>query len=136
VGAVACDRHGHLAAATSTGGMTNKRDGRVGDSPLIGAGTFAEDATAAISGTGMGEAFIQGVVAYDIAARCRYAGQTLPDAVSATIATALTARQAEGGVIAVNQAREIVLGFNSEGMYRGYVLGRSAPQVAIDRSGR
>ena len=87
VGAVALDLHGHLAAATSTGGMTNKRAGRVGDSPLIGAGTYADDARAAVSCTGSGEMFIRAAAAYDVCARMRYAGLSLAQAAQAVVMT-------------------------------------------------
>lgn len=119
VGAVACDKNGHLAAATSTGGMTNKKFGRVGDTPLIGAGTYADE-TVAVSCTGHGEYFMLGVTAYDVAARMRYKGLTLENAARETI-DHLTQIQGEGGLIAVDAMGNITLPFNSEGMYRGSV---------------
>ena len=119
VGAVACDVQGHLAAGTSTGGMTNKRFGRVGDSALIGAGTFADD-VCAVSCTGHGEDFMLGVTAYDVAARMRYAGQSLKEAAQASI-DQLTTIDGEGGLIAVDSEGNVTLPFNSEGMYRGFV---------------
>ncbi len=119
VGAVACDKNGHLAAATSTGGMTNKKFGRVGDTPLIGAGTYA-DGTVAVSCTGHGEYFMLGVTAYDVAARMKYKGLSLEKAARETI-DHLTHIQGEGGLIAVDSHGNVTLPFNSEGMYRGSV---------------
>lgn len=119
VGAVACDQNGHLAAATSTGGMTNKKFGRVGDTPIIGAGNYA-DATVAVSCTGHGEYFMLGVTAYDVAARMKYKGFNLEDAARETIEH-LTAIQGEGGLIAVDSVGNLTLPFNSDGMYRGAV---------------
>lgn len=133
VGAVALDAHGHLAAGTSTGGMTNKMFGRVGDSPLIGAGTYASDATAAVSATGAGEFFIRGVVAHDIAARMAYGGQTLAQAAEATVRDKLDATQGRGGVIALDRQGNYRFAFNTEGMYRGVVQGDGTPQTAIYR---
>lgn len=124
VGAVARDRDGRIAAATSTGGMANQQDGRVGDSPVIGAGTYARDGQAAISCTGEGEAFIRGVVAYDIVARMRYDGATLPEAVSATIATELTAEHASGGLVAVGSDGRVVVAHNSPTMFAAFDDGR------------
>ena len=120
VGAVACDRDGNLAAATSTGGMTNKKFGRVGDTALIGAGTYAENATCAVSCTGHGEFFMTGVTAYDVAARIKYKGIDLENAARETIEH-LTEIGGEGGFIAVDSQGTVVLQFNSEGMYRGSV---------------
>lgn len=120
VGAVACDRAGHLAAATSTGGLTNKKYGRVGDSPLIGAGTYANDRTCAISATGYGEFFMRGVVAYDISALMEYQGLSLEAACRKVILEKQVALGGEGGVIGVDAAGNIALVFNSEGMYRGW----------------
>ncbi|MBK7394585.1 MAG: isoaspartyl peptidase/L-asparaginase [Chloracidobacterium sp.] len=119
VGAVACDINGHLAAATSTGGMTNKKFGRIGDTPLVGLGNYADD-TCAVSCTGHGEYFMLGVTAYDVAARMKYKGLSLEDAARETIAH-LTKINGEGGLIAVDTAGNITLPFNSDGMYRGYV---------------
>jgi L-asparaginase / beta-aspartyl-peptidase len=124
VGAVALDADGRLAAATSTGGYTGKLPGRVGDSPLVGAGTYADD-LCAVSGTGLGEAFIRTVLAYDVAARLRYGKQNLSRATGAALAQ-IAALGADGGVIAVDRRGNIAMPFNSEGMYRG----------AIDRRGR
>jgi len=119
VGAVACDASGNLAAATSTGGMTNKKFGRVGDTALIGAGTYAENATCAVSCTGHGEFFMMGVTAYDVSARMKYRGIDLETAARQTIER-LTDLGGEGGFIAVDTSGNVVLPFNSEGMYRGY----------------
>ncbi len=119
VGAVACDKRGHLAAATSTGGMTNKKFGRVGDTAIIGAGTYA-DAHVAVSCTGHGEYFMLGVTAYDVAARMKYKGLSLDEAAKETI-NHLTKIRGEGGLIAVDTKGDITLPFNSEGMYRGFV---------------
>ncbi len=120
VGAVACDSNGNLAAATSTGGMTNKKFGRIGDSPLIGAGNYAENRTCAVSCTGHGEFFMLGVTAYDVAARMKYKKIGLEQAARETIEN-LTEIGGEGGLIAVDNQGNIALPFNSEGMYRGFV---------------
>jgi beta-aspartyl-peptidase (threonine type) len=133
VGAVALDVHGHLAAATSTGGMTNKRVGRIGDSPLIGAGTYADDATAAVSCTGSGEMFMRVVAAYDVCARMRYAGQTLQQATDAVVLDVLPKIDGRGGLIAVDRLGNICLPFNTEGMYRAFARGAEAPHTAIHR---
>lgn len=120
VGAVALDQYGHLAAATSTGGMTNKKWGRVGDSPLIGAGTWADERVA-ISATGHGEVFIQHAVAYDVAARMKYAGASLQEAAEGTIIKHLgTVEPDSGGIIAVDALGNVCLPFNTEGMYRAW----------------
>lgn len=130
VGAVALDVHGHLAAATSTGGMTNKAYGRVGDTPLIGAGTWA-DKHCAISCTGHGEYFIRQVVAYDIAALMRYAHLSLEEATNHVVKEKLAKVQGEGGVIAINKQGEISLCFNSAGMYRGFKHSNGSSLFAI-----
>ena len=117
VGAVARDAAGRVAAATSTGGMVGQADGRVGDSPIVGAGVYARDDVVAISGTGHGEAFICGVVAHDIASRIRYAQAGLADAVRATIETELGRRATTGGVIAVGGDGRIVVAHNSPAMF-------------------
>lgn len=119
VGCVALDSHGNLAAGTSTGGMTNKRFGRIGDSPIIGAGNYADNATCAVSGTGHGEYFIRTVAGYDIAARMKFAGKSLADAADATIAE-LGSMGGTGGVIAIDAAGNIAAPFNTPGMYRGW----------------
>ena len=120
VGAVALDTHGNLAAATSTGGMTNKRYGRVGDSPLIGAGTWADE-RCAVSGTGWGEFFIRNVVAHDIAARMAYGGASLAEAADAVILQRVPELGGDGGAIAVDREGNIAMPFNTSGMYRGWI---------------
>ena len=126
VGAVALDAEGHLAAGTSTGGMTNKRWGRIGDSPLIGAGTYAADATCGVSATGHGEYFIRLAIAHDIAARAAYLGETCAQAAAHVIGTTLTDAGGTGGVIVLDAEGRAAMPFNTEGMYRG----------TITRSGR
>lgn len=121
VGAVALDQHGNLAAATSTGGTSNKKFGRVGDSPIIGAGTYADNATCAVSATGDGEYFIRGVVAYDITAMMRYAGLSVSEAANAVIHGKLTDMRATGGVIAMDARGNVSMPFNTPGMYRGVI---------------
>ena len=118
VGAVACDALGNLAAATSTGGMTNKKWGRVGDSPLIGAGTYASNATCAVSCTGSGEYFIRGVAAYDVACLIEYKGYSLEAAASEVIHRRMVALGGDGGLIAIDNKGNIAMPFNTEGMYR------------------
>ncbi len=132
VGAVALDVHGHLAAATSTGGMTNKRYGRVGDSPLIGAGNWADDRVA-VSGTGWGEFFIRCAVAHDIAARVAYGGASLEDSAEAVILQAVPALGGDGGAIAVDAQGNIALPFNTSGMYRGWIARDGRRGTAIFR---
>lgn len=129
VGAVACDSEGRLAAATSTGGMTNKKFGRVGDTPIIGAGNYADE-ICAVSCTGHGEYFMLGVTAYDLAARMKYKGLSLEQAANETIEN-LTAIGGEGGLIAVDSLGNVVLPFNSDGMYRGYVTADVRPSTEI-----
>lgn len=133
VGAVALDAQGNLAVATSTGGMTNKRPGRVGDTPLIGAGTYADNRTAAISCTGTGEMFMRTAAAYDICARMAYAGQTLDAAAREVVMNVLPAIGGRGGLIAVDAQGNLSLPFNTEGMYRGWARVGEAPQTAIYR---
>jgi beta-aspartyl-peptidase (threonine type) len=133
VGAVALDADGHLAAATSTGGMTNKRFGRVGDTAIIGAGTYADDQTCAISCTGHGEYFIRAVTAYDIACLMKYKGLTLGEACDEAVGHTLHELGGEGGLIAVDRMGNIALPFNSEGMYRAWITSESEAQVAIYR---
>jgi beta-aspartyl-peptidase (threonine type) len=118
VGAVACDTYGNLAASTSTGGMTNKRFGRIGDSPVIGSGTYANNNTCAVSCTGHGEFFLRSVVAYDISCLIEYKGFTLNDACSKVVKEKLVTFGGEGGIIAVNTKGEYEFCFNSTGMYR------------------
>lgn len=124
VGAVALDSYGHLAAATSTGGMVNQHDGRVGDTPIIGAGTYARDGVAAVSCTGHGESFIEGVVAHEITARMRHGGASLTDAVRQTIEDELEGRGSTGGVIALGGDGEIVIAHNSPAMFAAFHDGR------------
>lgn len=131
VGAVARDRAGNLAAATSTGGMTAKRAGRVGDSPIVGAGTFADNATCAISATGDGEAFIRRVAAHEIDARMRLAGQSLTDAAEHVVQVDLAAHEGSGGLIAIDRDGTITMPFNCAGMYRGTLRDGQAAQTAI-----
>jgi beta-aspartyl-peptidase (threonine type) len=131
VGAVARDRHGHLAAATSTGGMTAKSPGRVGDSPVIGAGTWADNETCAISATGHGEIFIRYAAAHEIASRMRYAGQSLEEASRAVVIDMLAPVGGSGGIIAVDHAGDVSLPFNCSGMYRGLVRGDGKLLTAI-----
>jgi L-asparaginase / beta-aspartyl-peptidase len=132
VGAVALDTRGNVAAATSTGGMTGKRWGRVGDSPIIGAGTYANNAGCAVSATGHGEYFIRTVVAHDIAAQMQYAGKSLAESVQATLAR-MKALGGNGGVIAIAPNGDLVLDFNSEGMFRGSRSSAGRREVAIHR---
>lgn len=120
VGAVALDANGNLAAATSTGGMTNKKFGRIGDSPIIGAGTYANNNTCAISCTGHGELFIRAVVAHDISCLMEYKGLSLKEACDVVVHDKLVKIQGEGGLVALDKHGNIELPFNSEGMYRGY----------------
>ncbi|MES2617284.1 MAG: isoaspartyl peptidase/L-asparaginase [Bacteroidota bacterium] len=121
VGAVALDEYGHLAAATSTGGMTNKKFGRIGDSPVIGAGTYANDATCAISCTGHGELFLRSVVAYDISCLMAYKGMSLQAACELVVHDKLVKIGGEGGLVAIDANGTIEMPFNSEGMYRGKI---------------
>ena len=130
VGAVALDAHGDLAAATSTGGMTNKRYGRVGDSPLIGAGTWADE-RCAVSGTGWGEFFIRNVVAHDIAARMAYGGASLAAAADAVILQRVPELGGDGGAIAIDRDGNIAMPFNTSGMYRGWVKPDGSRGTAI-----
>lgn len=132
VGAVARDQHGNLAAATSTGGMTNKQYSRIGDSPIIGAGTFADNRTCAISCTGHGEFFLRAVVAHDISCLMEYRGLSLAEACRVVVHDKLAPIGGEGGLVAVDAAGNVALPFNSEGMYRAYQTSAdAAPHVAI-----
>lgn len=130
VGAVALDVNGNLAAGTSTGGMTNKRYGRIGDVPVIGAGTYAENNVCGISATGHGEFFIRNVVAHDIAARMKYAGHSIEKASTEVIA-ALKEKGGAGGVIGLDSQGHVVMPFNTPGMFRGYITLDGSPVVAI-----
>lgn len=130
VGAVACDANGNLAAGTSTGGMTNKRFNRIGDSPVIGAGTYANDRTCAISCTGHGELFLRAVAAYDVSCLMEYKGLSLRDACAVVIKEKLVTMGGEGGLIAVNARGEHEFCFNSAGMYRGMRNSEGREEVA------
>jgi beta-aspartyl-peptidase (threonine type) len=131
VGAVALDAKGDLAAATSTGGMTNKRWGRVGDSPIIGAGTYADNRSCAVSATGHGEYFIRATVARDICARMQYSGARLKDAADEVVKKQLAEMGGAGGVIAVDPQGELALVFNTSGMYRASIDANGTLYVAI-----
>jgi L-asparaginase / beta-aspartyl-peptidase len=131
VGAVALDKAGNLAAATSTGGMHFKRKGRLGDSPVIGAGTYADNSSCAVSATGHGEFFIRNAVAYDIAARMTYAGQSLQEASDEVVMQKLAALDVGGGIIAVDQQGNIAMPFNTSGMFRGYMFAGQKPVVKL-----
>ena len=120
VGAVACDGDGNIAAATSTGGMTNKRYGRIGDSPMIGVGTYANNKTCAISCTGHGEIFIKAVAAYDVSCLMEYKNMTLTEACEEVVLKKLVALHGDGGLIGVDAKGNVALVFNSAGMYRGF----------------
>lgn len=121
VGAVALDQYGNIAAGTSTGGMTNKRYGRIGDSPIIGAGTFAENSTCGVSCTGHGEYFIRNVVAYDIAARMKYEELSVQESATKVVQNKLAGLGGEGGVICLDRKGNVAMEFNTSGMYRGYI---------------
>jgi beta-aspartyl-peptidase (threonine type) len=131
VGAVALDQHGNLAAATSTGGMTNKKFGRIGDSPIIGAGTYADNETCAISATGHGEYFIRAVVAHDIASLMRYKGLSLQAAAEEVVMNKLAKLGGTGGIIAIDRNANIAMPFNTDGMYRAYKVQGGKTFVAI-----
>ncbi|SDG60784.1 isoaspartyl peptidase/L-asparaginase family protein [Winogradskyella thalassocola] len=131
VGAVACDKDGNIAAATSTGGMTNKKWGRVGDSPMIGAGNYANNKTCAISCTGSGEFFIRGVVAYDVACLMEHKGMSVKDASSEVIHKRILEIGGDGGLIAVDTKGNIAMPFNTEGMYRGQKSSDGIDDVSI-----
>lgn len=131
VGAVALDQHGNIAAATSTGGMTNKKFGRVGDSPMIGAGTYANNATCAVSCTGSGEYFIRGVVAYDVSCLIEHKNLSLNQACEEVIQKRLLNIGGDGGLIAIDAQGNISLSFNTEGMYRGQKNSDGLDEVLI-----
>ena len=134
VGAVALDSGGRLAAATSTGGMTAKRYNRIGDSPIIGAGTYADDRSCAVSATGHGEVFIRAAVAHDICSRMRFGGRTLSAAVREVVQGELIRLHGEGGVVAIDGNGEISMEFNSEGMFRASRKSGEDAQISIYRS--
>ena len=131
VGAAACDMQGNIAAATSTGGMTNKQWGRVGDSPIIGAGTYANNKTCAISCTGHGELFIKAVAAYDVSCLVEYKGLSLQEAMNIVVHDKLMKIGGEGGMIGVDAKGNAAMIFNSEGMYRGIRSSEGMNEVAI-----
>ncbi len=131
VGAVACDQNGNVAAATSTGGMTNKKWGRVGDSPMIGAGNYANNKTCAVSCTGSGEYFIRGVVAYDVSCLMEHKSMTVAEAAEEVIQKRVLALGGDGGLIAVDRHGNVALPFNTEGMYRGFRLSSGETEVSI-----
>ena len=131
VGAVACDQEGNIAAATSTGGMTNKKCGRVGDSPMVGAGNYAHNKTCAISCTGSGEFFIRGVVAYDVAALIEHKNMSLEDAANEVIHKRILEIGGDGGLIGVDTKGNITMPFNTEGMYRAAKNSKGLHQVLI-----
>lgn len=131
VGAVACDSFGNTAAATSTGGMTNKKWGRVGDSPMIGAGNYANNKTCAVSCTGSGEFFIRGVVAYDVSCLMEYKGLSLEDAAIEVIQNRVLALGGDGGLIAVDAKGNVTMPFNTEGMYRAFKKSTGETKVSI-----
>lgn len=131
VGCVAVDSYGNLAAATSTGGMMMKKYGRIGDSPVIGAGTYADNATCAVSATGHGEFFIRNVVAYDVAARMKYKGLSLAQAANQVIMEKLKTMGGIGGIIAVDGKGNVAMPFNSQGMFRGYINSGGEMKVAM-----
>ena len=131
VGAVACDAAGNLAAATSTGGMTNKRPGRVGDSPIIGAGTYAKNGVCAVSATGHGEYFIRAVAAHHVCAAVEYRGLALAEAVHELLHEVLRSLGGDGGLIAVDQSGALVMDFSTEGMFRGARDSNGRRDIAI-----
>jgi len=131
VGCVALDKNGNIAAGTSTGGMTNKRWGRVGDSPIIGAGTYANNMTCGVSSTGWGEYFIRGMVAYDISALMEYKGLTLKEATHEVIQNKLTAMGGTGGIVSLDKNGNMVAEFNTEGMYRATMNDKGELTIGI-----
>jgi len=133
VGAVALDKEGNLAAATSTGGMTFKKYGRIGDSPVIGAGTYASNESCAVSCTGHGEYFIRNSVAYDVSARMLYLGETVDQAATYIINEKLKSQGGTGGLIALDKNGNISTPFNTPGMFRGFVTSASGPEVKMFR---
>jgi beta-aspartyl-peptidase (threonine type) len=130
VGCIALDSEGNIAAGTSTGGLTNKRWGRVGDSPIIGAGTYANNKTCGVSGTGVGEFFMRGLVAYDVSAHMEYKNMNLQDA-SRAVLDKLTAAGGDGGFIALDHDGNVTMPFNTAGMYRGYINADGKPHVFL-----
>jgi len=133
VGAVALDSNGNLAAATSTGGMTNNKFGRIGDSPIIGAGTYANNNTCAVSSTGHGEYFIRAVAAYDVSALMEYKNVSLEEACEEVVNKKLVSINGEGGIIAIDKRCNISMPFNSEGMYRACLSSDRDIEIKIYR---
>jgi beta-aspartyl-peptidase (threonine type) len=131
VGVVALDKSGNLAAGTSTGGMTNKRYGRVGDAPIIGAGTFADNGSCAVSCTGHGEYFIRNVVAYDVAAQMTYGGKSVAEAADFIIHEKLPAKGGTGGLIALDRQGNFTMPFNTDGMFRAFVTSEGKRGIFI-----
>lgn len=131
VGAVACDQNGNIAAATSTGGMTNKKYGRIGDSPLIGAGTYANNKTCAISCTGHGEPFIRAVAAHDVSCLMEYKGLSLQQAMNEVVNNKLVKMDGEGGMIGIDATGNTAMVFNSAGMYRGMKNSNGISKIGI-----
>ncbi|RLD28505.1 MAG: beta-aspartyl-peptidase, partial [Bacteroidetes bacterium] len=131
VGCAALDKEGNLAAGTSTGGMTNKRWGRIGDSPIIGAGTYANNATCAVSSTGWGEYFIRAMVAHDISALMEYKGLSLKEAAQEVIQKKLPELGGDGGIVAVDKYGNMVAEFNTAGMYRATMNDKGELEVKI-----
>jgi beta-aspartyl-peptidase (threonine type) len=131
VGAVACDKSGNIAAATSTGGMTNKKWGRVGDSPMVGAGVYANNKTCAVSCTGSGEFFIRGVVAYDVSCLMEHKGLSLEEASDEVINKRILEIKGDGGLIAVDTQGNITMPFNTEGMYRAFKTSKGEKGISI-----
>ncbi len=133
VGAVAVDSRGNLAAATSTGGMTNKRHGRIGDTPVIGAGTYADNKTCAVSATGVGEYIMRAMLAYDIAALMEYKNLSLEEAARIAVMEKFAELGGDGGVVAIDAEGNIAMPFNSPGMYRGWMRADGTSEVRIFR---
>ena len=131
VGAVALDHTGNIAAGTSTGGMTNKRWGRIGDSPVIGSGTYAESQVCGVSATGHGEYFIRAAVAYDICARVKYKGQNIQQAADEVVQDKLVDMKGSGGIIALGADGQVAYSFNTEGMYRGSINTKGEMEIGI-----
>ena len=131
VGAVACDQHGNIAGATSTGGMTNKKWGRVGDSPMVGAGVYANNKTCAVSCTGSGEFFIRGVVAYDVSCLMEHKGLSVEEASNEVIHKRILELKGDGGLIAIDAQGNIAMPFNTEGMYRAFKTSKGEEEIYI-----
>jgi beta-aspartyl-peptidase (threonine type) len=131
VGAVACDQHGNIAGATSTGGMTNKKWGRVGDSPMVGAGVYANNKTCAVSCTGSGEFFIRGVVAYDVSCLMEHKGLSVEEASNEVIHKRILELKGDGGLIAIDAQGNIAMPFNTEGMYRAFKTSKGEEEISI-----